>query len=89
MNCTQNWCEVYFATFKITEKGQGMSKDGEKKPRSCRKSKAPEPELSGIDVTPIQLLGLILKAVLKDRITDQEVEIICSNYYKTVKDIWG
>lgn len=42
-----------------------------------------------IEVTPLQLLGLILKSVLKDRITDEEVDTICSVYYKTVKDIWG
>ena len=42
-----------------------------------------------ISVTPIQLLGVILKAVLKDRITDEEIENICSNYYKTIEDWWG
>ena len=42
-----------------------------------------------ISVTPIQLLGVILKVVLKDRITDEEVELICSNYYKTIEDWWG
>ncbi|MEW6210903.1 MAG: hypothetical protein AB1631_21235 [Acidobacteriota bacterium] len=43
----------------------------------------------GIEVTPIQLLGVILRVVLKDRITDEEVETICSVYYKTVNDWWG
>ncbi len=43
----------------------------------------------GIEVTPIQLLGIILKCVLGDRITDEEVETICSNYYKTIEDWWG
>ena len=43
----------------------------------------------GIEVTPIQLLGVILRIVLKDRITDEEVETICSVYHKTVKDWWG
>ena len=42
-----------------------------------------------IEVTPIQLLGIILKVVLKDRITDEEVETICSVYYKTVEEWWG
>jgi len=42
-----------------------------------------------IEVTPIKLLEIILKVVLKNRITDEEVETICSNYYKTVKDWWG
>ena len=42
-----------------------------------------------ISVTPLQLLETILKVVLKDRITDEEIETICSNYYKTVRDWWG
>jgi hypothetical protein len=42
-----------------------------------------------ISVTPIQLLGIILKCVLGDRITDEEVEKICTVYYETVKDWWG
>lgn len=42
-----------------------------------------------IEVTPIQLLALILKGKLKDRITDEEVDTICSVYYKTVKEWWG
>jgi hypothetical protein len=50
---------------------------------------ADEPKQEPIEVTPIQLLGVILKAVLKERITDEEVETICSTYYKTVKDTWG
>jgi hypothetical protein len=44
---------------------------------------------SGAEVTPIQLLAIVLKAALKDRITEEEVENICSVYYKTVKDWWG
>jgi hypothetical protein len=42
-----------------------------------------------IEVTPLKLLGIILKAVLQDRITDEEIEKICSVYYKTIKDWWG
>jgi hypothetical protein len=41
-----------------------------------------------IEVTPIQLLGIILKIVLKERITEEKVETICSVYYKTVQDWW-
>lgn len=44
---------------------------------------------SGLKVTPMQLLGIILKVKLKERITDEEVDTICSVYYKTVKDWWG
>jgi hypothetical protein len=42
-----------------------------------------------LEATPIKLLGIILKAVLQDRITDEEIEKICSNYYKTINDWWG
>jgi hypothetical protein len=42
-----------------------------------------------IEVTPLQLLGIILKVTLKDRITDEEIKTICDVYYKTVQDWWG
>jgi len=42
-----------------------------------------------ISITPIQLLEVILKAVLKERITDEEAKRICSVYYKTIEDWWG
>ena len=42
-----------------------------------------------IAVTPIEWLGIILKTVLKERITDEEVEAICSVYWQTVKEWWG
>ena len=42
-----------------------------------------------LEITPLKLLGIILKVVLKDRITDEEIENICSNYYKTIEDWWG
>jgi hypothetical protein len=42
-----------------------------------------------IEITPLRLLGIILKAVLQDRITDEEVEKICSVYYKTLEEWWG
>ena len=45
--------------------------------------------LKPISLNPLQLLALILKLVLKDRITDEEIENICSNYYKTIEDWWG
>ena len=31
-----------------------------------------------IEVTPLQLLAIMLKCVLKDRITDEEIDTICS-----------
>jgi len=42
--------------------------------------------LSGLSITPLQLLGIILKIVLQDRITEEEIEKICVNYYNTVID---
>lgn len=77
-----------------------MAKSTEKRPRTRRKSnerkskarvtKSPDLDIpSGIEVTPIKLLGIMLKAVLKDRITDEEVETICSSYYNAVKEWWG
>ena len=41
-------------------------------------------EPSGLSITPLQLLALILKIVLKERITDEEIDKICSVYYDTV-----
>lgn len=42
-----------------------------------------------IELTPLQLLAVILKCVLRERITDEEVEKICSTYYKTIEEWWG
>jgi len=41
--------------------------------------------LSGLSLTPLQLLGFILKIVLQDRITDAEVDLISTSYYDTVR----
>ena len=37
-----------------------------------------------VTLTPLQLLGVILRTVLEDRITDEEIERICSRYYDTI-----
>ena len=42
-----------------------------------------------IEVTPEQLLIIILKVVFKDRTTDEEIERICSVYFKALEDLWG
>lgn len=62
-----------------------MSKEKDKESDKLQKTNGQK----SIQVTPMQLLAIILKVVLKDRITDEEVETICSNYYKTVQDWWG
>jgi hypothetical protein len=41
-----------------------------------------------IEISPLKLLAVILKAVLTDRITDEEIEKICSVYYKTIQEWW-
>jgi hypothetical protein len=61
-------------------------------PSDDEKEASTHPEGNGqksIAVTPIQLLGIILKIVLKERITEEEVETICSVYWQTVKEWWG
>jgi len=75
-----------------------MRKETEKASRKRRRQKpknnviefplAEIKSVGGVEVTPLQLLGLMLKCVLKDRITDQEVGTICSTYYKTINDWW-
>jgi hypothetical protein len=66
--------DLYFAAL---ERGQSMVEETEGNGQRS------------IEVTPLQLLGIILRAVLKDRITDEEVERICSVYYKAITDWWG
>jgi hypothetical protein len=39
----------------------------------------------GFSLTPLQLLGVVLKLALKERITDAEIDQISSIYYDTVK----
>ena len=79
-----------------------MKKDLEKKPRKPRKPSGQksrtnilefpnlqEQQISGIEVTPLQLLGIILKLALKERITNEEIDKICATYYQTINEIWG
>ena len=62
-----------------------MEDDNEKKAPTYLEGNGQKP----ISLTPLQLLEVILKAVLKDRITDEEAKRICSTYYKTIEDWWG
>ena len=41
-----------------------------------------------IEMTPLKLLAVILKVVLTDRITDEEIDKICKVYFKTLDDWW-
>lgn len=62
-----------------------MEKETEKEQDKLQKDNGQKP----IEVTPLELLAFMLRCVLKDRITDEEVETICSVYYKTIQDWWG
>jgi hypothetical protein len=62
-----------------------MGKEAEEKPSELLKGNGQK----SIEVTPLELLAFMLRCVLKDRITDEEVETICSTYYKTIQDWWG
>jgi len=62
-----------------------MAEGTKKEPETHHEGNGEKP----IEATPIQLLGIILKVVLKDHITDEEIETICTNYYKTIQDWWG
>jgi len=62
-----------------------MAEDEEKKEHTSNNGNGQK----SLEITPIQLLEVILKAVLKDRITDEEAKRICSVYYKTIEDWWG
>jgi hypothetical protein len=42
-----------------------------------------------VSMTPQRLLGFILKMVLKDRITDVEIELIIETHHKAVLEFWG
>lgn len=42
-----------------------------------------------VALTPIQWLAVVLKAMLKERITDEEIERICSSYYELVVDFYS
>jgi hypothetical protein len=63
------------------------------KPSDKPKKEARKPQegngQKSIEITPLRLHGIILKAVLQDRITDEEVEKVCSVYYKTLDEWWG
>lgn len=42
-----------------------------------------------LSFTPLQLLAVIIKALLRDRIKDEEVHRICQVYYDSLASIWG
>lgn len=52
-----------------------------------QKRQQPADELD-IAFTPMQMLGIILKVVLKDRITDEEVDRICAAFVEVLNDFY-
>jgi uncharacterized protein (DUF2267 family) len=46
-------------------------------------------EIAGIALTPLQLLGVVLKIALKNSITHEEIDLICSTFYDAVNEIWA
>ena len=66
-----------------------MSEEETKEPCACQENNGHDNRQRPISLTPLQLLEVILKVVLKDRITNEEVKRICSTYYKTIEDWWG
>lgn len=41
-----------------------------------------------LSLTPLQLLAVIIKAKLGDRVKDEEVRLICQVYYTALMSIW-
>ena len=54
----------------------------EKQPGRVTTSSAPLS--AGLTLTPLQMLGVLLKIVLKNRVTDHEIDEICSTYYEAI-----
>jgi tetratricopeptide (TPR) repeat protein len=65
---------------------QVKPKDNVIKFPTAKKPPTPDEDEFGIALAPLQALGLILTAVLGDRITEDEVEKICNNYYRVIMD---
>ena len=68
---------------------QSMSEEETKKTCACQENTGHDNGQRPISLTPLRLLEVILKIVLKDRITNEEVKRICSTYFKTIEDLWG
>ncbi len=61
-----------------------MPDELDKEVRKLKESNGNKP----IEMTPLKLLAVILKVVLQDRITDEEIDKICKVYYKTLDEWW-
>ena len=45
--------------------------------------------IKGLKFTPLGLLAFILKLVLKDRISDKEIKLICNTHRDLIQEYWG
>lgn len=71
------------------QKGETRASD---RPNEQSRSSVPdirEAEEQRLSFTPLQLLATILKSVLHNRITDEEIARICAVYYDSVLSIWA
>ncbi|MFP5265572.1 MAG: hypothetical protein ACLGJB_27095 [Blastocatellia bacterium] len=65
---------------------QSKPKDNVIKFPTTGKLPLPDEDEFSIALAPLQALGLILTAMLGNRITQDEVEKICNNYYRVIMD---
>lgn len=66
-----------------------MRKDDRNKESAAKAIDFPLAVQNLTGITPLKLPGIRLMCVLKDKITDQEVDTICALYYATIQDWWG
>ena len=46
-------------------------------------------KLDTISLTPLQLLGVLVKVMFKDRITDAEIDRLCNAYYQLIREYYS
>jgi hypothetical protein len=58
-----------------------------KLPKEVKEAVAELPELhAAVSLTPVQLLGVMMRVVLEERITSDEIDQICTAYYNAMKE---
>lgn len=55
-----------------------------RKRKPSRVLSSPPRPIRDLKLTPVQMLGVILKIVLRDKITNDEVDKICATYYEAI-----
>ena len=73
-----------FVTCPLSVREFTMPDEPDKEARKLKENNGNKP----IEITPLKLLAVILRLVLQDRITDEEIDKICKVYYKTLDDWW-